>query len=469
MIAFFPEIYPDELLYSQLARYHSRSGYARYAFSVADLYKNDTTVHPDVEFVNQYTPDAMNWITKHETWESVLTHHTMYPAYIRFLPQVRRNNAVNGLTKREGNWKNLMCLPVSKEKRYIRYCPVCSGEDRRKYGETYWHREHQIQKIRVCPKHSCYLENSEIEISAKMSPGLHDAESLVPEHQEPRMCENCIEIEFTQYVIDVFREPIDLNNPLPVGTFLHSRLNSDYVNSSGLVRNISKLYEDYLALFGKDMPTMTQSYMQKIYNGYHHDPYFVLQLAFFEKISVQKITHLPTDLPLYGIENTYWELSQKYNLDYATVAEIGSAVLKYSYNQTRVSRKTGPRGIMYDELDAQYLPQVKKVVLKILTHTGRPEKVSFAKVQKTLGLPQKQFNKLPKCKAYIEEHIETQAEYWAREVEWAIGELEREDRPLNCTRIMKLTNMRIRDIECCCPYIKNPKIKFLISIMLSPA
>ena len=38
MIAFFPEIYPDELLYSQLARYHSRSGYARYVFTVADIY-----------------------------------------------------------------------------------------------------------------------------------------------------------------------------------------------------------------------------------------------------------------------------------------------------------------------------------------------------------------------------------------------------------------------------------------------
>ena len=46
MIAFFPEIYPDELLYSQLARYHSRSGYARYVFTVADIYNNEKLVHP---------------------------------------------------------------------------------------------------------------------------------------------------------------------------------------------------------------------------------------------------------------------------------------------------------------------------------------------------------------------------------------------------------------------------------------
>ena len=103
MIAFFPEIYPDELLYSQLARYHSRSGYARYVFTVADIYNNQTLVHPDVDFVNRYTPDAMQWITKYEPWETIAEQHTMYPAYIRFLPKLRRVDAVNGILSCEGN------------------------------------------------------------------------------------------------------------------------------------------------------------------------------------------------------------------------------------------------------------------------------------------------------------------------------------------------------------------------------
>ena len=84
MIAFFPEIYPDELLYSQIARYHSRSGYARYVYTVSDIYQNGKLVHPNVDFVNKYTPDAMNWITKNDTWENIVFEHTMYPAYIRF-------------------------------------------------------------------------------------------------------------------------------------------------------------------------------------------------------------------------------------------------------------------------------------------------------------------------------------------------------------------------------------------------
>ena len=120
MIAFFPEIYPDELLYSQLARYHSRSGYARYVFTVADIYNNEKLVHPNVDFVNRYTPDAMQWITKNEPWEVIAEQHTMYPAYIRFLPKLRRIDAVNGILSCEGNWKNLMCIPLLNERKIRR-------------------------------------------------------------------------------------------------------------------------------------------------------------------------------------------------------------------------------------------------------------------------------------------------------------------------------------------------------------
>ncbi len=42
MIAYFPEIYPGELLYSQLARYYAQSGYTAYRYAAEDLYINKT-------------------------------------------------------------------------------------------------------------------------------------------------------------------------------------------------------------------------------------------------------------------------------------------------------------------------------------------------------------------------------------------------------------------------------------------
>ena len=140
MIAFFPQIYPDELLYSQIARYHAHSGYSGLVFTMTDIYKNASLTLPSVQFVNQYTEDAMKWITKSESWDSIVEHHTMYPAYIRFLPKMRRIEAVSGVINGNGNWKKLMCLPILNEKNYLRYCPKCALEDRENHGETYWHR-----------------------------------------------------------------------------------------------------------------------------------------------------------------------------------------------------------------------------------------------------------------------------------------------------------------------------------------
>ena len=46
MITFFPNFYPDELVYSLLSRYYSKSGYSAYIFAAEDLYENKL-VKPD--------------------------------------------------------------------------------------------------------------------------------------------------------------------------------------------------------------------------------------------------------------------------------------------------------------------------------------------------------------------------------------------------------------------------------------
>ena len=70
MIAVFPTIYPDELLYSQLARFYARSGYPGYTFAAEDLFENKT-VRPDIEFLNAYTPEALHLITHEKPIEGL--------------------------------------------------------------------------------------------------------------------------------------------------------------------------------------------------------------------------------------------------------------------------------------------------------------------------------------------------------------------------------------------------------------
>ena len=442
MIAFFTSVYPDELLYSQFARYHQRSGYARLVFTLEDVYRAGKVVHPSIEFVNPYTDDATMWLTKELPWETVAEKHTMFPAYIRFLPLQRRREAEEGVRKQNGNWKNLMCLPVLEERRYLRFCPECAKEDREKKGETYWHREHQIPRIRVCPKHRLFLENSSIPIHSKTTPGLFDAESNVPENTVGTYCRNEREIEFTQYVLEVFRQPVDTQTDFSISVFLHAKLKPEYKNESGIIRNMKRLYEDYTSFY-EGMLVMSQTYMQKIFNGYMYDVYYILQIAFFIGVSVYDITHIPSQSK--ACDELYKRLAEKHNLDYSVVADIAEEILKLK--APKVSNLSGPRKREYEKLDAELLPKVKAVVDEIMAKEGEPERVSPTKIQRLMGLPQKQFRKLPKCKAYIESKTETQEEYWKRKVEWAVSEIERRGGIVTVSKVMKLTNVRKGEIE----------------------
>ena len=85
MIAFFPEVYPDELVYSLLARYGVRSGYTHYRAIADDLFTSHTA-KPNLEFVIELSQDAYEVITDAMPFESVIMQHTMFPYYARFLP-----------------------------------------------------------------------------------------------------------------------------------------------------------------------------------------------------------------------------------------------------------------------------------------------------------------------------------------------------------------------------------------------
>ena len=226
MIAFFPDAYPDELLYSRICRYHVRSGNFCIAFTFDDIYVH-RTVHPDMEFLNRYTEEALNWICGDGDLQAVIMTQTMYPFYARFLPKERRNNALTSLVSQEGNWYNLLRVPQTGT-RFLRYCPACAEEDRAQYGETYWHRAHQIQRIRVCYKHGCFFKNSAIRIASKTKPSLFDAESNVPSDSPAEVCRNDREIDFVRYLVAVGEQLIDLETEQPIGLFLHGKLDGYY-------------------------------------------------------------------------------------------------------------------------------------------------------------------------------------------------------------------------------------------------
>ena len=463
MIAFFPDAYPDELLYSRICRYHVYSGNYCSAFTMDELY-GKRTVHPDIEFLNRFTKDALDWICGDDDLKTVIMKQTMFPFYARFLPKERRLKALSSLLVQEPVFYNHLAIPQTGA-RYLRYCPACAEEDRALLGETYWHRTPQIQRIRVCPKHACFLANSEIRIASKTKPGLYDAESYVPLSTSVEVCSNEREIEFTKYLLTVGEHSIDFETEMPVSIFLHDKLGEYFTGKSRLIVDMDRLYADYSEFFA-DMEKASFEVFRKIVNAYSYDVYFLLSVAFFLRISVEDITSLPKQPEFHGLEKLYSDLAKKYNIDFSIVSAIGKEVQRFLNSHSYARRHCGIQAKNWARLDDELLPMVQAAVTEVINTAGRPQKLSVTKIQKKLGLPQKHFDNLPQCKKYILEHMETQPEYWSREIEWAVAEIKAKDLALTRTRIQDLLNIRQTDLESSLPFIKDENVKEVVSRLL---
>ena len=465
MIGFFPEIYKDELLYSQLCRYYQRTGYTKYLSAVDDLFMR-RTAHPVIEWVNEFTPDCMKNITRNMDFETVIREHTMFPAYTRFLPKKRRNDALHSLVICDGNYYNLIVNQNLQYRRYLRYCPACASEDRKKLGETYWHREHQIIHVDICPKHKCYLRDSSIPIGSKVTPGLFPAELEVPADTKPEPCLNQKRIAFIQYILEVFRAPVDMESDMPIGSFLHSMLDDQYVSKSRAKVYSTKLYEDYCAFIEEICEPMNFEAFRKAYNNYKLDHYLIYQLAYFERISVEQLAKRPVSVTNTAMEDLYHELAEKHNLPYATISDIGEAVISQYRNFGKLSRKSGPKQREWAVLDEKYLPKVKEIVDRIYA-SEKPSRVSVTRVERELGAPSKQFQKLPKCMQYVQDHLETQNEYRARQVTWAVKLFLEEGQYISRNKINHFLTFRKNDLEACFSRISDPVVKKVVSDLLA--
>ena len=154
MLGLFPHPYPDELIYSILARYSVRAGYSQYIFVAEDLFQR-RSLRPNFEYLPALKDEVVKELTKNRTLCEVILNHTMFPYYCRFLPIDRKRKAINSLVKMESNYHDVTLYPKCKESKTMRYCPLCVSKDRNDYGETYWHRIHQINELSICPLHYC--------------------------------------------------------------------------------------------------------------------------------------------------------------------------------------------------------------------------------------------------------------------------------------------------------------------------
>lgn len=477
MIAYLPEIYEEELVYSWFGRYYAHM-YPVYACALEDLL-GKKNIRPDMEFINRLCEDARRVITKTVSMEELILNHTMLP-YFRFAENTRLRNALGTMSEGiAGDCHRL--LPVTKnrtaaQKRYMRYCPICAAEARKKYGEAYWTRSAVMRNISICVKHGCRLKVTKLEISGKQSGRLYVAEEEIAD-TVPEMVGDGLELKFMRYMMDVFYKPINYENSVSVGDFLKSRLEgTKYLSVRGKRKNISLLFDDLTEFFrelhmegdGIVYAGISEVHqIQHILSGKCFDFYLICQLAYFLGISPNELTNpaLPaeTQTKLYNakVERLYVQGLGCYRI----AREVGGCPSTVRHaNQTRerkphdyAAARLGKQKRDWEQYDTDMLPEVRKAAEQIYNGDGgRPKRVTVFAVAKLLGFPNMRMEYyMPKCKELVGSYYEEYPVYWAREVVWCYNRLQQEknEDDIIWRNIRDMTNLRKENFLESFPYL----------------
>lgn len=207
-----PRAYPDELWYSRLSRYHRRSGNLRTYTTMHELGTRLINANHKVGIFNSNSFMLSFYEARNDEagyWKAV-EENTLDPFSLRFFTVEKRKEYYESL--HSNHRKTIRLLhPMEEPALALRYCPLCYQEDMNQYGESYWHRLHQIPAVTICPKHLCQILRADISITSPSTKYLYCADEYTcPETTVTPMLhpEQLGPIRYMQQMLD---SPYDVN------------------------------------------------------------------------------------------------------------------------------------------------------------------------------------------------------------------------------------------------------------------
>jgi len=158
---YLPVPYPDELLYSVIARYIVHIDVNKGHQANTKIVTRTLTSCVGLPVSAQLIADETN-VTWRMTPEDIVSTLTLFPYITRYYPQ----NCKNILSdhKKDGRRRLVLQRATVEHARFLRFCGRCRANDIEQYGETYWHRSHQIPCSVVCQEHGVPLAITTIPI-----------------------------------------------------------------------------------------------------------------------------------------------------------------------------------------------------------------------------------------------------------------------------------------------------------------
>ncbi len=445
MITYLPTIYPDELVYSWFCRYYVHLGCFSHKEVLEELYCKRSD-NPSKEFIGNLNPEAKGQIEKIYPMDKLVLNHTMYPQYARFVPLDQKKVALHRLAHDSCDAHRLFpVLPRNDGERYLRFCPLCVNDDREAYGETYWHRKHQIRNMSICTKHKCRLMKSNVSAKSEQSFTFCPAESYT--YDREAVFENdSLVIQYAEYLDSIFDAMMDFEKDISISSILYNGMRrTKYLKPSGRSRYTKMLAEDINNFFeNMGVCNIVSVYqIQRILLGSLAEFSAICQIALFLGMKPEELT-----APSLTSEQIKQEQDSHYMKNNAPVD--------------------------WEMLDRETAPVLEKFVRAvydgIANENGRPERVSEKFVYREMNLLGHQLENMPRCKAIFEKYTESYPESWARRIIWAYKKLEEEGEPFCWTDIRRISGVKKKNLQevvpCLTRYVNENMVRQIIDLTL---
>ena len=250
-----PTPYPDETWYSIVARYHRKSGNIKSTITKRDLFGEPA--HAGINpLAMDYT--IISYIKIHGatlgTPEECFSKYTLAPYQMRYYSEKRKEEVLKRILSKDETEKTSVFTSHmhSRKQTKLRYCPLCMKEDIEKYGESYWHRAHQIWIVNKCHKHGCNLLDSTISLSRAVY-HLTCADELSCQNNDVTYHESPFD-GLSEYAIAALDAPFSFHCDSNVDALIYAAIDAGYgkLYSKGFMCDASELYESIQKKFGED-------------------------------------------------------------------------------------------------------------------------------------------------------------------------------------------------------------------------
>jgi hypothetical protein len=483
MIAFFPEPYEDELAYSIYSRYHIRSGNISAKHTLMELYST-TSVTASMELPSNIDM-LINNLPENSSIsaEELIYNHTLYPFYSGFMLDSRANEVYRLMCGNNGS-RIYPVLGASnkvvKATNVLRFCNECCKDDLEIYGETYWHRFHQIPSLFICLKHRKPLLNSTVEVHIKNRQEYINAtmELYSLQYHNGKMPEfkKAIGEKFNDEEIE---QIIEKSIPLAqnVKYLLDNNVSCKDMNyfrevyiakliEKGYAKRRSLVYQDELltafkSFYGEAFLGLAQcnfdvnssnwvtTISRKHRNGFHPIQH-LLFMQFLditvEEVFTNKIRLIELKGKQYGTKSKEecsryrqeWLKAIKNNPNKSKTYLKDNNVALYTWlyrhdkkwlDENSPKKKVGIRKgslIDWNKRDEECLKLVVEQVKSIRESREKPERVTVGLIgrkTKKLTLLQKHLDRMPKTKSYLTKNIEAIEDIQIRRIKWAVKKL----------------------------------------------